>query len=180
MAIFGDLERLAGSLYPLRIPIAIALALLFVSAVITAYRLSLHQVIWRHKLPSVVIAGLALVVMVPAGFSLLSPLVVRTSLVEPMPASAAGVPAGTGSGSGAVAQAGGDTVSPAARVIQRGQFSGADAFHFGRGRALISEAALGRYTLRIEDFSVRNGPDLFVFLSTDPSGYAPDAVNLAT
>ena len=55
---------------------------------------------------------------------------------------------------------------------------GADAFHFGRGRALIIEVAPGRQTLRMEDFSVQNGPDLFVYLSPNPSGYAADAVNL--
>ena len=32
--------------------------------------------------------------------------------------------------------------------------------------------------MRFEDFSVRNGPDLFVYLSPDPNGYADGAINL--
>jgi len=30
----------------------------------------------------------------------------------------------------------------------------------------------------LEDFSVRNGPDLFVYLSPDPKGYAKGAIEL--
>ena len=65
-----------------------------------------------------------------------------------------------------------------ARVTHRGMVEGADAFHFGRGRALLIETAPGRYVLRFEDFSVRNGPDLFVYLSPSATGYAEGAVNL--
>ena len=36
----------------------------------------------------------------------------------------------------------------------------------------------GVYTLRLEDFSVRNGPDLFVYLSPDAAGYTDDALEL--
>lgn len=32
--------------------------------------------------------------------------------------------------------------------------------------------------LRLEDFAVRNGPDLFVYLSPDPSGYVAEAIEL--
>jgi hypothetical protein len=62
--------------------------------------------------------------------------------------------------------------------ITHGQFQGADDFHFGRGQAQLIETAPGRYTLRFEDFSVRNGPDLFVYLSPDEDGYIDGAVNL--
>jgi hypothetical protein len=57
-----------------------------------------------------------------------------------------------------------------ARETHRGQFTGADDFHFGRGKALVIKTATGGNVLRFEDFSVRNGPDLFVYLSKDPSG----------
>jgi hypothetical protein len=59
-----------------------------------------------------------------------------------------------------------------------GKFVGADGFHFGRGRALVIETAPGRFVVRFEAFSVRNGPDLHVFLSPDPDGYAKGAVEL--
>ena len=32
--------------------------------------------------------------------------------------------------------------------------------------------------MRFEEFSVRNGPDLFVYLSPDPAGYADGVVEL--
>lgn len=58
-------------------------------------------------------------------------------------------------------------------------FSGADAFHFGRGAAQVIETAPGRYVLRFEEFSVRNGPDLYVYLSRDADGSSVEgAVNL--
>jgi hypothetical protein len=55
---------------------------------------------------------------------------------------------------------------------------GADDFHFARGRALVVETAPGTYVLRVEEFSVRNGPDLFVYISADPNGYNNDAIEL--
>ena len=56
-------------------------------------------------------------------------------------------------------------------------FQGADEFHFGSGQALLVETAPGMYTLRFEGFSVRNGPDLFVYLSP-ADGYAAGALEL--
>ena len=60
----------------------------------------------------------------------------------------------------------------------RGEFTGADDFHFGRGLAILVETEPGRYALRFEGFSVRNGPDLYVYLSPDPAGYADGAVEV--
>lgn len=69
--------------------------------------------------------------------------------------------------------------TPAAlRVVARGMFAGADDFHFGRGDALLIEVAPQRYTLRFENFSVRNGPDLFVYLSDDAGGYGKTVLKL--
>jgi len=63
-------------------------------------------------------------------------------------------------------------------TIASGEFQGTDEFHFGRGTASIIETAPGRFHLRLEDFSVRNGPDLYVYLSPDPDGYTDDALEL--
>ena len=77
-----------------------------------------------------------------------------------------------------------DTPAPAAeatasaRLVAFGDWQGADDFHFARGRALIIEVEPGGHILRVEDFSVRNGPDLFVYLSRNPDGWEEDAVNL--
>jgi hypothetical protein len=59
-----------------------------------------------------------------------------------------------------------------AHVTHTGEFYGADDFHFGRGTALLIQVEPGVYVLRFEDFSVRNGPDLRVYLSTNPDGYS--------
>ncbi len=40
------------------------------------------------------------------------------------------------------------------------------------------EVAPGEFTVRLEDFAVRNGPDLFVYLSPSGKGYANDAIEL--
>ncbi len=48
-------------------------------------------------------------------------------------------------------------------VVGQGQFSGADDFHQGSGRATIFQQGDQR-VLRFEDFSVTNGPDLHVLL----------------
>jgi hypothetical protein len=58
-----------------------------------------------------------------------------------------------------------------AQVVRQGELKGADSFHFCEGTALLIETGTDAYTLRLEDFSVRNGPDLFVYLSPDPDGY---------
>ena len=68
-----------------------------------------------------------------------------------------------------------------AQSIRSGTFAGADDFHFGSGNgASCIETAPGTWIVRFEDFSVRNGPDLFVYLSPDPDGYADGAVELGT
>jgi len=59
-----------------------------------------------------------------------------------------------------------------------GEFRGTDDFHFERGQALLIEIAPGQYTLRFEDFSVRNGPGLYVYLSPDAEDYTNDFLEL--
>jgi hypothetical protein len=66
-----------------------------------------------------------------------------------------------------------------APFAKSGSFSGADDFHFGRGTAHLIETAPGVLVVRLEDFAVRNGPDLFVYLSPSADGYANGAVELA-
>ena len=61
-----------------------------------------------------------------------------------------------------------------------GSFSGADEFHFGNGTARLIETAPGVFIVRLEDFAVRNGPDLFVYLSPSADGYADGAIELGS
>lgn len=54
-------------------------------------------------------------------------------------------------------------------ALKSGQFVGADDFHRGSGTAAIFELSDGSRLLRLEDFMVTNGPDLYVVLSTASS-----------
>jgi hypothetical protein len=76
----------------------------------------------------------------------------------------------------------GATPSTAPTIIPRrlasGSFHGTDDFHFGRGTATIIETAPGAYTLRLDAFSVRNGPDLYVYLSPNARDYVKGAVEV--
>lgn len=63
------------------------------------------------------------------------------------------------------------TAPPAAatpQAIARGSFKDADAFHQGRGEAIIYRTADGAHLLRLENLDVTNGPALHVVLSTHP------------
>lgn len=75
--------------------------------------------------------------------------------------------------------------SPAATVaattgpvlLLAGAFIDGDPGHTGRGQARVIRGADGSHLLRLEDFSVTNGPDLFVVLSTDPKGSRASAAD---
>lgn len=180
----GDLERaFATSLYPLRVPIAIGAIITLVVAVWFARRRGWFAAARRHPGRSALVAIILVVVLGPAAWYLGSPLIIRTSLDEPLPSAAPGNPRG----SAPVAPA--PTLTPTAApptlatpptltTPRTGEFSGADEFHFGRGTASLVETAPGTWIVRFEDFSVRNGPDLYVYLSPDPTGYAEAAVEL--
>ena len=200
MSLFGEIERFVADLYPYRWPITIGVLIVFAAVIAFAYRRGWHTVIWRHKLASAIVAVAVLGVSIPAGDYFLSPLWERSFLEEASPlAVAADTPADASSETRA---SGDSTEGPASsdtstsedasgqadadsatsefppRETARGEFEGADAFHFGRGQAVLIETAPDAYTLRFEDFSVRNGPDLFVYLSPDPDGYSDDALEL--
>jgi hypothetical protein len=170
MSVFGDLERLAADLYPYRWPIAVAAVVALAGLVSVGYRRGWHGVVRRHGPASAIIAGVALALIVPLGYYTLSPLWTRTTLVEASPLEVAA------GGGGPVAEAAPGAAVP--RVVRTGEFSGADDLHYGRGTVHLIETAPGAYTLRFEEFSVLNGPDLFVLLSPSAEGYAEGALNL--
>jgi hypothetical protein len=53
-------------------------------------------------------------------------------------------------------------------VVVQGQFMDADAFHQGAGSATVYQQG-EKIVLRLENFSVTNGPDLHVILSKHPA-----------
>ncbi len=131
------------------------------------------------------ISGVAilLVVGLPVAWYLASPLFIRTSLAEPEPSTGpplvTGAPPAT-SASKAPSPTTSSTPEATPAPERRGTFVGADDFHFGSGTARLIEIAPGEWTVRFERFSVRNGPDLYVYLSPDSAGYADGAVELGT
>jgi hypothetical protein len=202
LSFFGDIERFVAELYPYRWPLTVG-ALIFLATVLgLAYRRGWHFVIWRHRVASGLVAAAVLAVAIPAGDYFLSPLWERSFLQEESPLAVAaegteqpGIISETPSTSIGLDAPGSPDESEVdaapeettldntaseftAAVIATGEFKGADDFHFGRGQALLIETAPDAYTLRFEDFSVRNGPDLFVYLSQDPGGYTNDALGL--
>jgi len=157
MELIGELERsLLPLIFPLRVPILVATVagLGFVAWI--AWRRRWVEGLRSHPRATVAGVAIALVVGLPVTWYLGSPLVVRTELVEPT----GGATTGT--------------------VLASGTFVGADEFHTGSGRAKIVEVEGGTLALRFDDFSVRNGPDLYVFLSPSPDGYADGALELGT
>ncbi len=204
MSIFGDIEELLSDLYPYRWPITTGLVMAAALVAALAYRHGWHRAAWRHKAISVIAAGVFLAAAIPAGNYFLSPLWERSTVCEASPIPGAG--AGSGKCTGvAVAATDGtparatEAASPSAgvapiatpdatavptrapfkpRVTHQGEFHGADDFHFSSGKALLIETAPGQYALRFEEFSVRNGPDLYVYLSTSSEGYSDAGLNL--
>ena len=178
MEFLGELERIfATSLYPLRVPIAIGLVIGFVILVMVARRRGWFAAARRHLGRTTALVVALLVVGLPVGWYLGSPLFIRTLLVESAPTAPTITQAPATPGPTTPAAA---TAPPAAGATRSGEFTGADEFHFGSGTASLIETAPGSWTLRFEDFSVRNGPDLFVYLSPNPAGYATDAIELGT
>jgi hypothetical protein len=187
MSFFGDLERfIATNLYPNRVPIAIGLAVLLVAAILVARRRGWFAAARRHPGRTGVALVLALAIGLPSAWYLGSPLFIRTSLDEPAPTAAAPTPSPVASPTPAPSEASA-SASPAAPTAtpapvlaepRTGTFTGADEFHFGSGTATLIETAPGAWTVRFEDFSVRNGPDLFVYVSPDAAGYDDAAIEL--
>ena len=94
-------------------------------------------------------ALLAAAVVLAVGWFLVSPLFIRSTLVE-APKTARVAPIGKGS------------------------FNEIDVVHKGRGTATVSRLPDGRLHVQLDDFSVTNGPDLYVYLSKHaaPGGHA--------
>jgi hypothetical protein len=178
-------------------PVVASVTVLAVVAVVAILARRLGFVRWARRRPRATLALLVpmLAIALPLGWYLASPLVLSASIDEPPPAFAAAseaasvaprsveptAAAATAAASAAAATPVAPTAAPAATpdpIARSGSFHGSDDFHFGRGTARLLEVAPGSFVVRLEDFAVRNGPDLYVYLSPKSDGYATDAIEL--
>jgi hypothetical protein len=190
-----DLQRsVFDGLYTARLPLAVAGAVTVAILAAVAIRRGWFAAARRHPARTAATLGVVMAVGLPLAWYVASPLVIRTELIEPAPivaarASAAPDPVvatppradasslpSTGSGSTGPTPSASTPFGPT--ILAKGEFAGTDDFHFGRGTASIIETAPGTYLLRLDDFSVRNGPDLFVYLSPDGSDYVDGALEI--
>jgi hypothetical protein len=187
----GDVERaFAAGFYPNRVPIAIATVAVLIALSVVAVRRGWLGAARRHPARTAIAGLLALAIAAPGGWYLASPLVLSSTIDEPAPAVAGGAApsasvAATSRPTPRAAAAPTATAVPTptatatpAPIELAGMFMGEDEFHFGRGTARLIETAPGMFVVRLEDFAVRNGPDLYVYLSPDSGGYAAKVVEL--
>ncbi|MFN8558488.1 MAG: DM13 domain-containing protein [Dehalococcoidia bacterium] len=189
MELIGMLETVLAQLYPLRwLALVFALAVAG-AAMFAAVRFGLVRAMLRRIEVTLALGIPVLALLVGAGWWLASPLFTRASLNEPAPVAAAPAAQGGGQGGalsaarptgGAGAPTAAQPASKAAEVktLRSGSFQGADEFHFGRGKASLIEGEGGKLSLRFEQFSVRNGPDLRVYLSPKANGWDRAALEL--
>lgn len=183
-------RALLDGLYDQRVAVAISAAVIAVVVGIVAWRRGWAAIARRHRGRTGLVVAALLAVGAPVTWYVASPVWIRTSLVEAGP-TAAPVFTSTPAPSVASASTAPPTLDPAPSLTSsptatpsvavthaRGEFSGTDDFHFGRGTASLIEIAPGRFHLRLEDFSVRNGPDLYVYLSTAAGDYANGSLEL--
>jgi hypothetical protein len=172
--------KLTASLYTFRIPVLVLSVVAFVVFVLVARRRGWFAAARRHPGRSAALAIVLLAVGIPTGWYLGSPLIIRTSLEEPLPiATPVANPTPGVSGAPVPTIAPSDVpTAPTAQPPRTGEFHGTDEFHFGHGTATLIETAPGTWIVRFEDFSVRNGPDLYVYLSPDADGYTKEALEL--
>ena len=187
MEFLGDLERaFASAIYPNRLLVAGIGLVALTLAVGLAWSGRWDLAARRHPRRTAGGLTLALAIVGPVGWYLGSPLVLSSTVDEPPPVADAATPSVAPSRTPPAAGAApSDVVTPSATpgdpatsAERSGSFRGADDFHFGRGVARLIETAPGEFVVRLEDFEVRNGPDLYVYLSPLADGYAADAVEI--
>lgn len=197
MRFLGDLGRdVFGALYDWRLGVLAGSIIAGLAILALAVRRGWFSAARRHPARTGALIAVVLAIGLPVTWYLASPIFLRTSLVEAEDAAPVAPLASPGlatrptsSPSAAAHPTAAATAAPTATprpvpttfqpaIVASGSFHGSDDFHFGRGTATIVETAPGRYRLRFADFSVRNGPDLYVYLSPSADGYADGSLEL--
>ena len=135
-----------------------------------------------------VVAAVGLVVTIGISLYLAEPLFDKGKrLDESLGFQVAGLtqPTAAATDATATATAAPDAATPAAgapmgELISSGELMGEDSFHTGSGQVLLVRSPDGEAVLRFQDYEVRNGPDLFIYLTPDPDGdvHADGAIEL--
>ncbi len=99
------------------------------------------HILGRRKLLSII----ALMIAAPLVFYLVSPLWINVMVKEALPVRA----------------------TPQLKPLAMGMFVDTDSFHRASGAATVIRLDDGSRLLRFEDFQTTNGPDLYVYLSSD-------------
>lgn len=103
-----------------------------------------------------ILIGVLVVILLAIGWKLGSPLFINERIEDPPPAEEMGA-----------------ALTPA---HAEGMWRDGDASHHGSGMINIYKNADGTALLRLKDFSVTNGPDLFVYLTKDSQPDSSDKV----
>lgn len=137
-------------------------------------------IIWTfvHVNKSILIAIIVAAVVVPATVYAVSPYFTESTIDEPSPVGTS--TASTTQDSSAEQQSvekDDDAMEDKMTMELSGGFQGAgDGIHNASGKATVLYLEDGSSVLRLENFRVTNGPDLYVYLSTDKN--ASDYVDL--
>jgi Electron transfer DM13 len=182
VSFLGDLgSAILAAAYTYRIPLAIGAVILAIALGVVVRRCGWLDRVRAHPRLTAAILVPALALALPIGWHLGSPLVLSTAIDEPAPIAAATAAPASPATSSVPSAAAWPTAGPSATPVPlalAGSFRGSDEFHFGRGTARLIETSPGRFVVRLENFAVRNGPDLYVYLSPSADGYASDAIEL--
>ena len=141
---------------------------------------------WFVSAPALVAAAATLAIAVNL---LVGPYFERSFLDEADPLVSAGdmpgrqptAPADPTAQAGAPTEPGAQPMVPPAGpagILLQGEWQDGEPGHNGAGIAKVIRTEDGRLVLRVEEFSVTNGPDLVVVLSPDVDGYADGSLTL--
>jgi hypothetical protein len=184
MDAIGELGRwFFTALYDYRILVAAGSVVALVALGLIARRRGWLAAARRHPGRTAAVAIPALVVALPLAWYMASPLFISTRVDEPAPVVASRPSHAPSIAIATPRPSEAPRATPTARptpapIELTGQFHGSDEFHFGRGTARLVETAPGTWVVRLEEFAVRNGPDLFVYISPSADGYADGAIEL--
>lgn len=124
----------------------------------------------KYRFPRIIITALVCLVITACsgtgGMEPTSPPPVPTATDEPPAATSEPSPTPTSAPPTATPQPEPTTTSAPSTIVAQGMFEGADAAHQGAGSAKIVRGEDGDLMLQFEDFSVTDGPDLYVYLSS--------------